>query len=154
MGSRSERERETGTDSERERRRQMLRLGQKVRSSKGITIKKDKNDDWVCVFWATMVARNGGLGSEMGEDFGKEGKWIESGVKKPHSPQRCREQRIMHFKSGSLCLAVCSPVRPVPFFCHRLPSCHPFLRPINLTKFQLFVRSMLNERLPIANAGC
>jgi len=45
MGSRSERERETGTDSERERRRQMLRLGQKVRSSKGITIKKDKNDD-------------------------------------------------------------------------------------------------------------
>jgi len=54
----------------------------------------------------------------------KRWKWIESGVKKQHSPQRCREQRIMHFKCGSLCLAVC--VRPVPF---SLPACRLFLCP-------------------------
>jgi len=49
---------------------------------------------------------------------------------------------------------------PRPFLTPRLPSLSlpppsiSFSPPINLTKFQLFVRSMLNERLPIANVGC
>jgi len=124
----------------------------------------------VCVFWVSMVTHNG-EGLEIRGPFSWRGGWKTGGCggKKTVEMNRKRSEEAAFTAKMSrttdnalqVRLIVSGSLRsPRPFLTTRLPSLSlpppsfSFSPPINLTKFQLFVRSMLNERLPIANVGC